>query len=94
MDYLLKQGPVEEIPDIGRLKDALKAAISHNVLEPHGPIRVKGDSWMVFYLNRMLSPAFGLPVASSQFQGVDLVDIVAWVVHGYREPSRQERLLL
>ena len=93
VNYLLKQGAAEEIPNVGRLKDALKSAISHNVLEPHGPLRVKGDSWMVFYLNRMLSPAFGLPVTSSQFQGVDLEDIVTWVVHGYREPSRQERLL-
>ena len=92
-DALLNQQTLEERPELGRLREVLKACIAHNVLEPRGPMKVKGDLWMVFYLNRLLSPAFDLPVVSSQFQGVDLSELVFWLAHGYRSPSHQERLI-
>ena len=84
---------VHERPELGRLSDVLRASIAHNILEPRGPKSVKGDHWMVFYLNRLLCPAFDLPVVSSQFGPISMADMLTWLTHGYRPPSRQRRLL-
>ena len=80
-------------PELGRLRDVLRASIAHNILEPRGPMKVKNDQWMVFYLNRLLGPAFELPVVSSQFYGISINDMLTWLNYGYRPPSRQDRLL-
>ena len=90
---LLDPDTVRERPELGRLRNVLKASIAHNILEARGPKMVKGDVWMVFYLNRLLCPAFDLPVVSSQFQGIGLSDMLTWLTYGYRPVSRQERLL-
>ena len=90
---LLNHDTVQQRPELGRLRNVLKASIAHNVLEARGPRRVKGDVWMVFYLNRLLGPAFELPVVSSQFQGIAMSDMLTWLTHGYRPVSRQQRLL-
>ena len=91
---LLDSETVTQHPELHRLRDTLKACIAHNILEARGPKSVKGDLWMVFYLNRLLSPAFELPVVSSQFQGIGMADMLTWLTYGYRSPSRQDRLLL
>ena len=90
---LLNPDIVQQRPELGRLRNVLKASIAHNVLEARGPRKVKGDVWMVFYLNRLLGPAFELPVISSQFQGIAMSDMLTWLTHGYRPLSRQARLL-
>ena len=90
---LLEPEIVQQRPELGRLRDVLRASIAHNVLEPRGPKSVKGDLWMVFYLNRLLSPAFDLPIVSSQFQGISMADMLTWLTYGYRPPSHQDRLL-
>lgn len=92
--HLLNPDMLDQRPELLRLKDVLQSSISHNVLEPRGPKRVKGEIWMVLYLNRLFSPAFDLPTVSSQFQGIHLDDLLTWLSHGYRPVSRQDRLLL
>jgi len=91
---LLDDRVIEQRAELGRLRDVLRSSIAHNVLEARGPKKVKGHFWMVFYLNRLLSPAFRLPVVSSQFQEIAMSDMLTWLTYGYRQPSRQERLSL
>lgn len=92
-EVLLDPVIIRERPEIGRLSDVLKASIAHNVLEPSGPKKVKGDWWMVFFLNRLLCPAFELPVASSHHREISLSDMLYWLTYGFRPPTRQDRLL-
>ena len=92
-NMLLDPSKVQERSELGRLSETLRSAIAHDVLEPQGPRRVKGNDWMVFYVNRLLSPAFDLPVTSSHFREIPMGDMLFWVAHGYRPPTRQGRLM-
>lgn len=47
---------------------ALSDAIAHGLLEPHQDVKAKGNTWLVFYLNRLLCVQFDLPLQYGGFR--------------------------
>ena len=75
-----------------RLLRTLHAAVSHNILKPSLDQRVKGGDWMVLYLNRLLCPAFELPLGYGGFREQSLPEVNRWVAEGTPSAKRQLRL--
>lgn len=52
-----------------RLRRTLATAVAHNLLEMSlDPVQVKGRQWIVLYLNRLLCPAYELPLQRGGFR--------------------------
>lgn len=52
-----------------QLRRTLATAVSHNLLEMSlDPVQVKGRQWIVLYLNRLLCPAYRLPLQRGGFR--------------------------
>ena len=75
-----------------RVRRALHAAISHNLLTPHLDRRAKGGEWMVLYLNRLLCPAFSLPLGQGGYREQSLAELRVWLNTGRPSSLRQARL--
>lgn len=75
-----------------RLLRTLHAAVAHNVLNTSLDRRVKDDDWMVLYLNRLLCPAFELPLGYGGFREQSLTEVKRWVSEGVPSVRRQLRL--
>jgi hypothetical protein len=75
-----------------RLASAIASAIKHNLLEPILDYRVKGDRWMVLYLNRALCVRFALPLHYGGFREQTLTALCQWLEHGFR-PKKGSTLL-
>jgi hypothetical protein len=75
-----------------RLLRALHAAVAHNILNPSLDRRVKGGAWMVLYLNRLLCPAFELPLGYGGFREQSVSEVKRWVADGSPSARRQLRL--
>lgn len=58
---------------------ALAGAIGHNLLFAELNHSVKGNQWMVLYLNRMLCARFALPVGYGGFRERPLQEMCAWM---------------
>jgi hypothetical protein len=67
------------IPGADRLFAALASAISYNVLSAELDRSVKGDRFMVMYLNRLLAPRFWLPLGRGGFRERRLPVMAAWM---------------
>ncbi|MFH5231502.1 hypothetical protein [Antrihabitans spumae] len=79
-------------PGADHLRRALASAIAHNVVWIELDYSVKGDRWMVIYLNRLLCPRFHLPLLLGGFRERKLRAMAEWLV----DPStfaEQGRLL-
>ena len=73
-----------------RLLNALASAIAHNVLSIRITDRQRDQNRAVFYLNRLICPAFRLPLGFGGYKQQKLNDLCAWVTG---EPhSSQSRL--
>ena len=75
-----------------RVRRALHAAISHNLLTPHLDRRAKGGEWMVLYLNRLLCPVFNLPLGQGGYREQSLAELRVWLNTGRPSALRQARL--
>ena len=75
-----------------RVRRALHAAISHNLLTPHLDRRAKGGEWMVLYLNRLLCPVFSLPLGQGGYREQSLAELRVWLNTGRPSSLRQARL--
>ena len=75
-----------------RVRRALHAAISHNLLTPHLDRRAKGGEWMVLYLNRLLCPVFSLPLGQGGYREQSLAELRVWLNTGRPSSIRQARL--
>ena len=75
-----------------RVRRALHAAISHNLLTPHLDRRAKGGEWMVLYLNRLLCPVFSLPLGQGGYREQSLSELRVWLNTGRPSAVRQARL--
>ena len=73
-----------------RLLNALSSAIAHNVLSLRVTDRQRDKDRAVFYLNRLVCPAFDLPLGFGGYKPQRLSRLSDWVVTGH--PSRQRRL--
>lgn len=74
-----------------RLLRALHAAVAHNILKPSLDRRAKGGEWMVLYLNRLLCPAFDLPLGYGGLREQSLSEVKRWLVEGAASATRQVR---
>lgn len=66
-------------PGAERLFSALASAVSHNVLSAELDYSVKGNRYMVLYLNRLLCPRFMLPLGYGSFRERRLQVVVGWM---------------
>ena len=71
-------------PEYAILADVLAAAIANNLLEPRLDYNVKGSTWMVLNLNRLLCVNFDLPLHYGGFKEQQLHDLYAWMMTGYK----------
>jgi hypothetical protein len=69
------------------LADVLAAAIAKNFLEAQLDYEVKGGTWMVLNLNRLLCISYDLPLHYGGFKERPLRDLYVWTVGGY-EPKK------
>lgn len=90
-EQLLRHGDSRQSPEWRAVLDVLAAALAQNFLEPILDYRVKGGSWMVLYLNRLLCVRDRLPLHYGGFKEKTLKDIHAWTFEGYR--ARRKPLL-
>ncbi len=79
-------------PGFQELAQVIASAIAHNLLEPILDYKVKGDRWMVLYLNRALCVQFKLPLHYGGFRERSLTELRQWLEHGFRQ--KKERSLL
>ena len=66
-------------PGADRLFAALASAVAHNVITADLDYSVKGNRYMVLYLNRLLSPRFYLPLNYGAFRERRLSDMIGWI---------------
>ncbi|MDE2822498.1 MAG: hypothetical protein OXK79_03220, partial [Chloroflexota bacterium] len=80
-----------------RLFAALASAVAYNVITADLNYSVKGNQYMVLYLNRLLCPRFGLPLGRGAFRERKLSQMLTWVEDlpdsGHRDPYEVENLL-
>jgi hypothetical protein len=74
-------------PEYCLLADVLAAAIANNLLEPRLDYKVKGDTWMVLNLNRLLCVSYDLPLQYGGFKERPLRELYVWMTAGY-EPNK------
>ncbi len=72
-----------------RLLNALGSAIAHNVLLPRITSRQSDEDRVVLYLNRLVCPAYNLPLGFGGYKPQRLSRLLEWVGG---EPSPQPRL--
>ena len=70
-----------------RLLNALASAIAHNVLSLRATDRQRDEDRVVFYLNRLVCPAFDLPLGFGGYKPVKVSTLSDWMVGGL--PSHQ-----
>ncbi|HLH36166.1 MAG TPA: hypothetical protein VKX41_15955 [Alloacidobacterium sp.] len=70
-------------PEYVLLADVLAAAIANNLLEAQLDRKVKGDTWMVLNLNRLLCVSYDLPLQYGGFKERPLRDLYMWMTAGY-----------
>jgi len=64
------------------LRTMLAALVSQNLLEPNLDHKNKGESLIVFYLNRVLCAHFDLPLGYGGWRKKSLKDLSGWLAHG------------
>lgn len=75
---------LEQNPQYSLLAEVLAAAIANNLLEPLLDYNVKGSTWMVLNLNRLLCVNFDLPLHYGGFKEQHLHDLYSWMTTGYK----------
>lgn len=65
-------------PGADRLFGALGSAVAHNIVQADLNYSVKGNSYMVLYLNRLLCPRFGMPLNFGGFRERKLTVMSSW----------------
>lgn len=80
-----------------RLFRALASALAYNVITADLDYLVKGNRYMVLYLNRLLCPNFGLPLGRGAFRERPLSTFLTWLQNlpssGHRDPHGEEASL-
>ncbi len=91
-DALIDPNSRARVPGADLLLKALTNAVAYNVLSVDKNYRVKGGSYLVIYLNRLLCPYFGLPLGYGGFRERRLHEMASWMLPKARV-SRPDRLL-
>jgi len=69
----------EKTPGAERLYETLGAAVAYNVITAEMNYSVKGNEYMVLYLNRLLCPRFFLPLGFGSFRERRLSSMIDWM---------------
>lgn len=72
-----------------RLLNALASAVAHNVLLIRDTDRQRDEDRVVIYLNRLMCPAYDLPLGFGGYKPQKLSRLSAWVVTGQHSPQRR-----
>ena len=83
-DSLQDKGFLQRNPEYSVLANVLAAAIANNLLEPLLDYKVKGSTWMVLNLNRLLCVNFDLPLHYGGFKEQHLRELYVWMTAGYK----------
>ena len=62
-----------------RLVNALASAVAHNALSLRPTNRQRDENRTVFYLNRLICPAYGLPLGFGGYKPRKTADLLAWM---------------
>lgn len=89
---LLDRKRKEDDPDLQAFAELLGMALAHNLLHAELDYKVKGNTFMLLYLNRLLCPKYELPLGFGGFRERPLRELVTWAAKGFR-PPRLEALL-
>jgi hypothetical protein len=82
----------EKNPALKSFAELLGTALAHNLLHAELDYKVKGKTFMLLYLNRLLCPKYRLPLGFGSFRERPLRELIAWADKGFR-PSKPEPLL-
>lgn len=91
-EALLDPAYLAKNPPVAAFASMLGTAIAHNLLHAEVDYKVKGNRFMVLYLNRLLCPKYELPLQFGGFREKPLREFITWAEKGYR-PSKSETLL-
>lgn len=92
-EMLLDKEQLERNPTMAAFASMLGTALAYNLLHAELDYKVKGNRYMVLYLNRLLCPKYQLPLQFGGFREKPLREFVSWAEKGYR-PSKSEALPL
>jgi hypothetical protein len=92
-EMLLDPSYLAKNPPAAVFASMLGTAIAHNLLHVEMDYKVKGDRYMVLYLNRLLCPKYELPLQFGGFREKPLREFITWMGKGYR-PSKTGTLSL
>ena len=92
-ETLLDQAHLAKNSSAAAFAAMLGTAIAHNLLHAEVDYKVKGNRYMVLYLNRLLCPKYDLPLQFGGFREKPLREFIAWAEKGYRS-SKSETLSL
>lgn len=88
-ETLLDQAHLAKNPPAAAFAAMLGTAIAHNLLHAEVDYKVKGNRYMVLYLNRLLCPKYELPLQFGGFREKPLREFIAWAEKGYRSPKSE-----
>lgn len=91
-ETLLDPAHLARNPAAAAFAAMLGTAIAHNLLHAEVDYKVKGNRYMVLYLNRLLCPKYELPLQFGGFREKPLSEFIVWAEKGYR-PTRSESFL-
>lgn len=91
-EILLDPEHLAKNPPAAAFASMLATALAHNLLHAEVDYKVKGNRYMVLYLNRLLCPKYELPLQFGGFREKPLREFITWAERGYR-PSKSETLL-
>jgi hypothetical protein len=78
-NLLLQEDYREREANADRLFHAIGSAVAHNVLHADMDYSVKGNRYMVLYINRLLCPRFQLPLGLGGFKERRLPVMIKWM---------------
>ena len=78
-----------------RLVNALASAVAHNVLSMRPTNRQSDENRIVFYLNRLVCPAFDLPLGFGGYKPRKVQDLIDWLTEDATpvEPTEEADIL-
>jgi hypothetical protein len=83
----------ERIPGGNRLLQALSEGIGRNLIGAELDRSVKGGTYLVMYINRLLCPRFGLPLGRGGFREKRLEAMSEWMLGPSRPYVQQEHVI-
>ncbi len=91
-ETLLDQANLAKNPSAASFASILATALAHNLLHAEVDYKVKGNRYMVLYLNRLLCPKYQLPLQFGGFREKPMREFIIWAENGYRS-LKSETLL-